>query len=114
MPPKIQYTRLHRNFGLLIERLDSWALNPWRHFSLVVIVFLSAFFLGSSLGMINGVLALMDPVGAFFTVLLLEFMVRIRRQWITLSNSSSITLQLLDALRIGLVYGLLMEGFKLF
>ena len=114
MSSKVQYTRLHRNFGLLVERLESWAVNPWRRFSLVLIVFLAAFFLGSSLGMINGVLALMDPVGAFFTVLIVEFMVRVRRQWVASNNSSSFTLQLLDTLRIGLVYGLLMEGFKLF
>ncbi len=68
--------------------------------------------MGSSIGMINGVLALMDPVGAFLIVLLLEIMVRLRRNWPS-SNGARITLNLMDLVRIGLLYGLLLEGFKL-
>lgn len=78
-----------------------------------MIIFLAFFLLGSSIGMINGVLALMDPVGAFFTVIFWEFMVRIRRQW-PLSKRRKLTCQLLDFARIGLLYGLLLEGSKLF
>ena len=68
--------------------------------------------MGSSIGMINGVLALMDPVGAFLIVLLLEIMVRLRRNWPS-SNGARITLNLMDLVRIGLLYGLISEGFKL-
>ena len=62
--------------------------------------------------MINGVLALMDPIGAFFTVLLIEFFVRVRRLDIN-QRKSSISLPMIDSFRIGFVYGLFMEGFKL-
>ena len=112
MPKKLLLTRLHNSFGLAIERLEAWAENPWRRFSLLLIGCLTSFLLGSALGTINGVLALMDPVGAFITVLVLEIMVRIRRQW-SLNSRNKITCLLLDFSRIGLLYGLLLEGFKL-
>ena len=108
----MQKTVLYKSSAEIIERLANWAANPWRRYSLLVIIFLLGFFIGSSLGMINGVLALMDPVGAFFTVLLLEIMVRIRRYWPS-SNGYKITLNIIDSFRIGFLYGLLMEGFKL-
>ncbi len=113
MPSKPHVTSLHRNFGQFLERLENWAVNPWRRYSLFLIVLLTGFLIGSSIGMLNGVLALMDPVGAFFTVLFLEILVRIRRNWPS-SRKGRISLQIIDMARIGLIYGLLMEGFKLF
>ncbi len=95
-----------------IERLENWTINPWRRNSLLIIVLLTGFFLGSSIGMINGVLALMDPIGAFFSVLIIETLIRIRVKLIR-SKRNKIILQLIDNARIGLLYGLLMEGFKL-
>ncbi|KGG13134.1 secreted or membrane protein [Prochlorococcus sp. MIT 0601] len=62
--------------------------------------------------MINGVLAMMDPVGAFFTVVFLELLVRLRMIWLK-NKQASIILQIIDSSRIGLLYGLFMEGFKL-
>ena len=112
MPNKFQSTNLHKNFGMALERLSDWTINPWRRISLYVIIFLTGFFLGSSLGMINGTLALMDPVGAFFTVLIIEILVRVRRN-LHSSKTSLILLNLLDMIRLGLLYGLFTEGFKL-
>ena len=113
MSPRFQSTSLNRNFGRAYKRLDEWTFNPWRRYSLLLIVLLTGFLLGSSIGSINGVLALMDPIAAFLVVLLLEVMVRLRRHWQTLKGSS-FTLNLIDFARIGLLYGLLLEGFKLF
>ncbi|WP_320675259.1 DUF565 domain-containing protein [Prochlorococcus sp. MIT 1341] len=112
MVRKLQDTGLYRNIGMAIDRLESWTINPWRRFSLLLIVLFSAFLIGSSIGMINGVLALMDPIGAFFTVLILEIMVRARGVWI-FEKRGRISGQLIDVARIGLLYGLLLEGFKL-
>ncbi len=112
MANKAQATSLHRNFGQVLERLDSWAKNPWRRYSLFVIVLLTGFLLGSSIGMINGVLALMDPVGAFFVVMFWEFLVRLRDK-LLFANRKSLIIKIVDSARIGLLYGLLMEGFKL-
>ncbi len=109
---KYQTTSLDKNLINLIKRIELWTKNPWRKYSLLIIIFLSAFFIGGSIGMINGVLALMDPIGAFFTVFLVEVLVRIRR----LDNKNydiSIAYKIMDSFRMGFVYGLLMEGFKL-
>jgi len=109
---KYQSTGLNKTFGDLLNQLNSWSDNPWRKYSLLLIVFLSSYLLGSSLGMINGALAYMDPVGALFTVLLIEAMVRIRSNLYD-RKKSLVLLSLLDMARIGLLYGLFMEGFKL-
>ncbi len=113
MSGKYQSTGLNRNIINIVERIEFWAENPWRRFSLLLITLLASFVLGSSIGMINGVLALMDPVGAFFTVMIIETMIRLRGP-LLISKKSRILLQTLDMVRIGLIYGLFMEGFKLF
>ncbi len=113
MAPKFQYTSLHRNFGLAFGRLELWAENPWRRYSLYLILMLTGFLIGSSIGVINGVLALMDPVGAFVIVLIIEIMVRLRRNKYFRARAN-LFLKLMDTIRIGLLYGLLLEGFKLF
>ncbi len=112
MSRKLQDTSLQRNFLGWQDQLEIWSVNPWRRYSLLLIILLSFFFLGTSVGTINGVLALMDPVGAFLAVVILELMVRVRRNW-PLENRKSILLSILDVARIGFLYGLLMEGFKL-
>ena len=112
MAQKFQSTSLHRSIDMSLDRLEAWTVNPWRRYSLLLIVLLVGFFLGSSIGSINGVLALMDPIGAFLTVLIMEVMVRLRRNRL-LRKSNSISLNIIDNARIGLLYGLLLEGFKL-
>ena len=69
---KYQSTGLNRNVINIVRRLELWTVNPWRRYSLLISIFLSSFWLGSSIGMINGALALMDPIGAFFTVIFIE------------------------------------------
>ncbi len=112
MPPKLQSTSLNRNVGSAIARLEVWALNPWRRYSLFLIILLLSFFLGTTIGMINGTLALMDPLGALLAVLTIEAMIRFRRNKIA-SKSDSLLLAFVDMARIGFLYGLLIEGFKL-
>ena len=112
MPQQLQFTRFQRSVGQAGERLEFWAVNPWRRSSLFVIVLLITFLLGSSVGTISGALDLMDPIGALLTVVIWEVMVRLRRQW-PAPKRAGLARQLLDMARIGLLYGLLLEGFKL-
>ena len=112
MSQRIQSTKLHNNISKSLDLFDSWAVNPWRRSSLYLIVLLIGFFIGSSIGMINGALALLDPIGALYTVFILEIMVRLRRKW-SVRKKRSVFPKLIHMLRIGLLYGLLMEGFKL-
>lgn len=93
-------------------RLGDWANNPWRRLSLLLIMLLSAFWIGSSINAITGAADESDPIAALICVLALELAARLRRRLLD-RPSDRLALQLLDTTRIGLLYGLLMEGFKL-
>ena len=95
-----------------LKTISNWAANPWRRYSLLVIIFLIGFFIGSSLGMINGVLALMDPVGALITLLFLEILIKARFIFLE-AKKPIILVRVFDMFRIGLAYGLISEGLKL-
>ena len=112
MPSRMQKTVLYKSSAKIIERLANWASNPWRRYSLLAIIFLLGFLIGSSLGMINGVLALMDPVGAFITLIFLELLIKARFFFLK-SKKPIILIRVFDMFRIGLTYGLFSEGLKL-
>ena len=112
MPLRIQKTVLYKSSANIVDRLANWAANPWRRYSLLVIIFLIGFLLGSSLGMINGVLALMDPVGALITLIFLELLIKARFFFLK-SNKPIILIRVFDMFRIGITYGLFSEGLKL-
>ena len=100
---------------LIIDNLDSlseWASNPWRRYSLALTFVLTGYFLGSSLGMISAVIELMDPVGAFLSVLFIEILIQLRRR-LRFDRKKKLIVLLIDSLRIGLFYGFFTESLKL-
>ncbi len=100
---------------LVIENLDSlsqWAVNPWRRYSLALSVVLTGYFFGSSLGMISAVVELIDPVGAFLSVLFIEILIQFRRR-LRFDKRKKILVLLIDSLRLGLFYGFFTESLKL-
>ncbi len=112
MALRMQKTFLYKSSAKIVDRLANWAVNPWRRYSFLVIIFLIGFFIGSSLGMINGVLALMDPVGAFVALIFLEILIKARFIFLKYKNPI-IIVRVFDMFRIGLTYGLFSEGLKL-
>ena len=109
---KPQKTKFQR---LVIENLDSlsqWAVNPWRRYSLALTVVLTGYFFGSSLGMISAVVELIDPVGAFLSVLFIEILIQFRRR-LRFDKRKKILVLLIDCLRLGLFYGFFTESLKL-
>ena len=112
MSQRMQKTFLYKSSANIIDRLANWAANPWRRYSLLLIVFLLGFLLGSSFGMINGVLALMDPVGAFIVLIFLEILIKARFIFLK-SKKPRILIWIFDVFRIGIAYGLFSEGLKL-
>ena len=112
MTSRLQATQLQRSVGDCWGRLNRWASNPWRRSSLLLIVMMSSFLIGSSVGSIAGVSGLMDPVAELITVGAWESLVRLRRSWPKRSDHA-LGLQIMDMVRIGSIYGLLLEGFKL-
>ena len=109
---KPQKTKFQR---LVIENIDSlsqWAVNPWRRYSLALSVVLTGYFFGSSLGMISAVVELIDPVGAFLSVLFIEILIQFRRR-LRFDKRRKILVLLIDSLRLGLFYGFFTESLKL-
>jgi len=107
---RLQSTRLQTNVGEAVQRLDRWSRNPWRRLSLLALAGLIGFLIGSAITSVSGVLGQMDPVAALLVVLGAELTIRRRR-----SSEPSLKLpqQLLDFGRVGFLYGLFLEGFKL-
>ena len=95
-----------------IQTLSLWAINPWRRYSLSLIIFLIGYFLGSSLGMVSAVVELMDPVAAFLSVVFIEILIGLRRN-LRFERKKNFLLLLLDSLRLGLIYGFFTESLKL-
>ncbi len=95
-----------------IDTLSTWADNPWRRYSLSLVILLLGYFLGSSLGMVSAVVELMDPVAAFLSVVLIEILIKIRRIY-RFDRKKKFLVLLLDSLRLGLFYGFFTEGLKL-
>jgi hypothetical protein len=109
--PRFQQTRFQRRINQSGDLLEAWAHNPWRRLSLLLIVLLGAFVVGGAVGSIIGALSLLDPLGALVCVLAIELAARLRAR--LLDNPVRLRLQVLDMARMGLLYGLLLDGFKL-
>ena len=95
-----------------IQTLSIWAKNPWRRYSIAVITLLIGYFFGSSIGMVSAVVELMDPVAAFLSVVFIEFLIVLRRNF-RFDRKKRFLLLLLDSLRLGLFYGFFTESLKL-
>ncbi len=95
-----------------IQTLSIWANNPWRRYSISLIILLIGYFLGSSLGMVSAVVELMDPVAAFLSVVFIEILIVLRRNF-RFKKKKKFLVLLLDCLRLGLFYGFFTESLKL-
>ena len=109
-----QSTRLQRTLGSLGQRFEQWAGNPWRRLSVFTIAPLLGFLLGTAISSVAGVLGQLDPIMALVVVLGSEAMIRLRRQLSAAEEPrSSVVMGCLDFTRIGFLYGLFLEAFKL-
>ncbi|MBO3460694.1 DUF565 domain-containing protein [Aetokthonos hydrillicola Thurmond2011] len=108
----MQNTRLNNLLDAIARRLGEWFSNPWRRFSLVVINLLFGFFLGNVISTTSGQTAEWDVVVAAILVILTEITSRIFYSRSFLAKRS-LWLDSLNSLKIGLVYSLFLEAFKL-
>tara|TARA_B100001121_G_scaffold293029_1_gene295231 strand:+ start:208 stop:549 length:342 start_codon:yes stop_codon:yes gene_type:complete len=95
-----------------LKTISEWALNPWRRYSAILIIFFIGYFFGSSLGMISAVYNLMDPVAALISVIVIEILIKLRRALLS-DKKKKFFLLIADFLRIGLLYGFFTESLKL-
>jgi len=108
----MQNTRLNNLFDTIARRLRQWLFNPWRRLSLQIIGLLFGFFLGSAVSTTAGQTAEWDVVVAGILVLLTEITSSIfySRNFVL---RRSLWVDSLNSLKIGLVYSLFLEAFKL-
>ena len=107
-----QKTNFQINIVENIQTLSIWAKNPWRRYSISLITLLIGYFFGSSIGMVSAVVELMDPVAAFLSVIFIEILIVLRRNF-RFKRKKRFLLLLLDSLRLGLFYGFFTESLKL-
>ena len=107
----MQRTRLRRVMGESLHGLALWAANPWRYVSLLAVIFTGAFALGNGITTISGTLNLFDPIAAITAMTLTEVLVR-QRPFLQ-RQRNHLWLHLVDAFRVGFLYGVLLDGFRL-
>lgn len=106
----MQRTRLRQVMGENLHGLALWAANPWRHVSLLAVVFTGAFLLGSGVTTISGALNLLDPLVAIVTMVFTEVLVRQRLRLQRQGNH--LWLHLVDGFRMGFLYGVILDGLR--
>ncbi|NJN21162.1 MAG: DUF565 domain-containing protein [Leptolyngbya sp. RL_3_1] len=110
----MQRTRLTTLIETLSNRFGRWVFNPWRRLSLVIISLLFGNFFGTAISTIAGQTADFDVFISALLVLGVEgiswlFYRRPRQP----EARPSLALEVSNAFKLGLVYGLFVEAFKL-
>ena len=108
----MQNTRLNNLSNAIATRLSEWFFNPWRRLSLLLISFLLGFFLGSAVATTAGQTASWDIVIAGTLVVVTELSSRIVYRSSILARRS-LWIESLNLLKVGFIYSLFLEAFKL-
>jgi hypothetical protein len=105
----VQRTRLNTLVDVTGRRIELLFSNPWRRIALSLIALLLGFFLGSAIATTAGQDATWDVSGAailfLFTELIAKFVYSRPRRWLWLD--------IINLTRIGIIYSLFLEAFKL-
>lgn len=111
----MQRTRLFTLIESVSARFGRWVFNPWRRLSLVVIGLLFGNFLGIAISSIAGQAAELDVVISAILLALVELVSWLvyRRSPNAIRRQNSLFLEVANALKLGLIYSLFVEAFKL-
>lgn len=116
----MQNTRLNNLFDVILSRLGQWFINPWRRISLLLISLLLGIFLGTAISTTAGQTADLDVVAAGVLIIFTEAISRFVYGSNQRGNRSSegvsrgsLLVESINALKIGLVYSMFLEAFKL-
>ncbi|MGF1522908.1 MAG: DUF565 domain-containing protein [Leptolyngbyaceae cyanobacterium] len=111
----MQRTRLATLIETITNRFSRWIFNPWRRLSLVIIGLLFGNFFAVSISAIAGQAAELDVVIAAILLVATELVSWLvyRRPSRQADQQSSLLLEVMNALKIGMTYGLFVEAFKL-
>jgi len=111
----MQDTRLNDLIDSAGQQLGLFFSNPWRRISLLAIVLLSGVFLGTAIPTTTGQRANLDVIIAAITLALTEATNWWVYRWRPRGRAvrRGLGSETLNALKIGLTYGLFVEAFKL-
>jgi cellobiose-specific phosphotransferase system component IIC len=119
----MQNTRLNTFIDRLWQQFTQWVENPWRRLSLLIISLLFGNFLASAIATSTGQRTNLDIVVSISILTIVEAI-----SWLTygsaigrrklgennaLLGQRPILVAILNSLKLGLVYGLFVEAFKL-
>jgi Protein of unknown function (DUF565) len=120
----MQNTRLNTFFDRTWQQFTQWVENPWRRLSLLIISLLFGNLLASTIATSTGQRANLDVVIAIAILSVVEAI-----SWLTYGSAIGrrrllgennaplgqrpIVIAILNSLKLGLVYGLFVEAFKL-
>lgn len=112
----MQNTRLSTLIDRVVGRFVSFARNPWRRSSLLIISLLGGNFFATTVATVAGQRATLDVVVSTILVILTELV----SWWVyrteprtEAEQSRSLVQQILNGFKLGLIYGLFVEAFKL-
>ncbi len=115
----MQNTRLSRLVDSSIDRFAGWLQNPWRRISLVILSLLFGNFLATAISTTAGQTAELDVLASVILVIATElaswlYYRRWRRQpRVEETRVRLLVVELLNGTKVGLIYGLVLEAFKL-
>lgn len=112
----MQDTRLNRVTNALLGQFAQWLSNPWRRVSLIVIGLLFGNFVATVAATVTGQNADWDVLVAVVLLMLIELISwliysgrLVRRR----SQPLPLIVDVINAIKLGLIYGLFVEAFKL-
>jgi hypothetical protein len=119
----MQNTRLNTLIDRIGRQFIQWSENPWRRLSLIIISLLFGNFLASAISTTAGQRTDLDILISLILVMLVESISWLtygtiigQRQVvksITILGQRPFWIAILNSLKLGLVYGLFIEAFKL-
>lgn len=113
----MQNTRLNTLVDSGLRRLEQWFQNPWRRVSLIVLSLLIGNFLATAIATTSGQQAELDILAGAILVGVSEFISWVYYRWPRRLPAErvqrSLFAEMLNAVKIGLLYGMFLEAFKL-
>jgi hypothetical protein len=115
----MQETRLNILLNLILNNIRRFFANPWRKLSLIFVFLLFGFFMASAIASTTGQAARWDITVAAILLIFTEIssIIAYRRsankQRSPNSTTQSLFIDLLNYFKMGIIYGLFLEAFKL-
>ncbi|MFN3926921.1 MAG: DUF565 domain-containing protein [Pseudanabaenaceae cyanobacterium] len=105
----MQRTRLSTLISATGDRLNRWASQPWRRISILIIFVLGGFLTANVISVTAGQSAAWDVSVAFICLTLAELV-----SWLNYRfRPRFLWVEMLNAAKLGFMYGLFLDAFKL-